>query len=165
MDIIKETLTWNDIEDFTSTIHFKIKMDNWRPDIIVGLTRGGLLPAKMLSHAMGVEMSALDVSLRDSKLISPVTTWLPELASKDGIKILVVDDINDTGATFAWIKKDWSSTLRISIDEWPSDKIKFAALIHNEPSPVPTDYWAKSINKDKDPIWINFPYEVWHKNR
>jgi uncharacterized protein len=73
MDIKKEILTWNDIEDYTNTLIIKIKMDNWIPDLIVGLTRGGLLPATMLSHAMGIEMTALDVSLRDSKLINPVT--------------------------------------------------------------------------------------------
>jgi hypothetical protein len=55
------------------------------------------------------------------------------------------------------------STLR-SYNDWPADKIKFAALIHNEPSPINTDYWAKRINKDIDPIWIEFPYEVWHKS-
>lgn len=161
----KETLTWTDIEDYAETILVKIKLDNWFPNLIVGLTRGGLLPAKMLSHALDVEMSALDVSLRDAKVISPTTTWIPELVSSQNYKILIVDDINDTGATFSWIRNDWASTLHLSADQWPADNIKFSALIHNVSSSEPTDYYGRSINKEADPVWINFPYEVWQKNR
>ena len=40
--------------------------DGWKPDYIVGLTRGGLVPAAMLSHYLEVPMETLKVSLRDS---------------------------------------------------------------------------------------------------
>ena len=160
----KEQLTWADLQGLTETIFIKLRLDNWFPNLIVGLTRGGLLPAKMLSHALNVEMSALNVSLRDSKILSPTTTYLPRLVNTNKYKILVVDDINDTGATFEWIRKDWANTLRHPANEWPSDYIKFAALLHNEPSPQLTDYYGRLINKDQDPVWIEFPYEVWHKS-
>lgn len=42
-----------------------ISTDSWRPDYIVGITRGGLLPAVMMSHWLNVPMQSLDVSLRD----------------------------------------------------------------------------------------------------
>ena len=160
-----ETLTWQDIEDLTETVIMRLKLDNWFPNIIIGLTRGGLTPAAMLSHALRVEMSSLDVSLRDSRLVSPVTDTRILDWSQLGKKVLIVDDINDSGATFDWIKKDWTKTMRIDDDQWPGEIIKFAALIHNEPSMQPTDYYGRIINKELDPVWLNFPYEVWHKNR
>ena len=39
--------------------------DEWRPDYIVGVTRGGLIPAVMMSHYTGIKMHTLDVRLRD----------------------------------------------------------------------------------------------------
>ena len=43
----------------------KMWRDNWRPDYIVGITRGGLVPALYLSHMTGIKMHTLDVRLRD----------------------------------------------------------------------------------------------------
>ena len=161
----KETLSWNDIEDLTETIIMRMKLDNWFPNLIIGLTRGGLIPASMLSHALRVEMSALDVSLRDSRIVTPVTDTRILDWAKKGKKVLVVDDINDSGATFDWVKKDWIKTLCINEDQWPNEIIKFAALIHNSPSMQPIDYYGRIVNKELDPIWFEFPFEVWHKNR
>ena len=42
-----------------------VSNSGWRPDYIVGITRGGLIPAVMISHYLGVPMKSLDVSLRD----------------------------------------------------------------------------------------------------
>jgi hypoxanthine phosphoribosyltransferase len=51
--------------------------DGWRPDYIVGLTRGGLVPATMLSHYLDVPMHALKVSLRDDNMVQNQTYgWL-----------------------------------------------------------------------------------------
>ena len=48
--------------------------DGFRPDYIVGLTRGGLVPAVMLSHYLNVPMHSLGVSLRDGDTLFPYTT-------------------------------------------------------------------------------------------
>ena len=44
--------SWQEIEDMTSDIAQQIAVDNdgFKPDYVVGLTRGGLIPATMLSH-------------------------------------------------------------------------------------------------------------------
>ena len=42
-------------------------------------------------------------------------------------------------------------------------RIKFAALINNKPSPVKMDYHGYEINKDEVPAWIVFPWEEWDK--
>ena len=71
--------TQNDIEGYLHNIIRGMVADNWRPDYIVGLTRGGLIPATMLSHYMNVPMHTLNVSLRDGvDLGSESNLWMAE---------------------------------------------------------------------------------------
>jgi hypoxanthine phosphoribosyltransferase len=73
--------------------------DGFRPDYIVGLTRGGLVPAVMLSHYLDVPMHSLGVSLRDGDGTGPESNcWMAEdaygytsLDEQEPTKILIVD--------------------------------------------------------------------------
>jgi hypoxanthine phosphoribosyltransferase len=88
----------------------QVAADKWNPDIIVGVSRGGVLPAAMISHKLKARMVCLHVALRDDDDGPESNLWLPEEA-RDGTKILIVDDINDSGATINWIKEDWTSSV------------------------------------------------------
>ena len=133
--------------------------DDWRPDYIVGVTRGGLIPAVLMSHYTGIKMHTLDVRLRDGTDDGPESnTWLAEYAS-EGKKILVLDDINDTGETFKWIVQDWEASVVDDI-AWGND-VRFAAIIDNVPSEMDVEYSSMEINKLEDPSWIVFPFEEW----
>ena len=57
--------TWSDIQSMCVGIGMQMYKDNWRPDYIVGITRGGAVPAVILSHLIEVPMRPLEVSLRD----------------------------------------------------------------------------------------------------
>jgi len=152
---------------YSNRIIRQMKKQNWKPSVVVGITRGGLIPGVLISHKLDIPMCSLDVSFRDhtnSPFFGLTHTWIPE-EIENGHKILVVDDINDTGQTFEWIRTDWRQTVNF-IDEdtrkgknWPWNMIKFAALVHNEPSSAPTDFFGMKINKNKDPSWIVFPWE------
>ena len=132
--------------------------DDWRPDYIVGITRGGLIPAVLMSHYTGVKMHTLDVRLRDGDGECESNFWMAEDAC-NGKKILVLDDINDTGETFKWIKKDWEGSVIDDID-W-GNTVRFAAIIDNVPSEMDVEYSSMEINKMEDPSWIVFPFEEW----
>ena len=69
-------------------------------------------------------------------------------------KILIIDDINDSGETFNYIIKNFGKG---------DGRIKFAALIHNTPSKAQVDYHGYTIDKSKNPVWIVFPWEEWDK--
>jgi xanthine phosphoribosyltransferase len=159
--------------------------DGWRPDYIVGLTRGGLVPATMLSHYLDVRMETLKVSLRDDSEMGPESNlWMAEDAfgyieqdvvpvPTDAVRsapelrknILIVDDINDSGATLNWIKNDWPSGCLPNDPAWDTvwgNNVRTAVLINNEASEfTDVDYVGLSINKLEEPIWCVFPWEEW----
>jgi len=136
--------------------------DNWKPDLIIGVTRGGATAAVMLSHYFDCKMVGLDVSLRDFDEYGPETNaWASEDAMA-GKKILIVDDINDSGATINWILRDWDPTG--THIKW-GDTVRFAVIVDNEASKATysPSYCGVSINKTEHDEWVVFPYEEWWK--
>jgi hypoxanthine phosphoribosyltransferase len=155
----KEYYNWENVQDMISDIVQQIAVDgdNFKPDYVVGLTRGGLIPATMLSHYFEVPMHTLEIKLRDHATTPESNKWMAQDAV-DGKNILIVDDINDTGETLAWIKQDWNKQGEIN---WPAN-IRFAVLTENQPSKFgDVDYVSKFINKDENPSWIVYPWEEW----
>lgn len=159
---IKRFLSWGDIESRVLEVARQMAVDEWRPDLIVGITRGGAMPAVMLSHYFGCKMVGLDASLRDSDNGPESNLWLPEDAIA-GKRILIVDDINDSGATINWIVNDWESSVAVSIKDNPfpwGENVRFAVLIDNEMSDSTQMHYAgETINKREKDEWIVFPFE------
>lgn len=149
-------VSWQDVEQQVQDLLRQIHLDRWQPDYVVGITRGGLLPANLISQYLDVTMHTLKVSLRDAESDCESNLWMQEDADR-GINILIVDDINDSGATLNWIKQDWGNTVR-----W-GDNVRVAVLYDNESSVSEhtPDYSAQDINKAQDPQWIVFPWEQW----
>jgi len=165
----KLLLSWDKVQGMTAQLARDISNSNWRPDYVVGITRGGLVPAVMLSQYFNVPMHTLKVSLRDGGSDACESNlWMAEDAYGyiDPPKnILIVDDINDTGATFEWIKNDWQSgCLPDQVEAWDSvwkDNVKFAVLVENLASSGINDYSALEVNKAEHNVWIDFPWEDW----
>ena len=58
--------SWKDVQGAVLEIARQMSIvDCWKPDYIVGITRGGAIPAVLLSQYTGIPMKSLDVSLRD----------------------------------------------------------------------------------------------------
>jgi xanthine phosphoribosyltransferase len=162
-----------------------ISNSSWRPEYVVGITRGGLIPAVMISHYFGVPCETLKVSLRDggepesnlwmaedaygytSKEVDFIEGDPMELLNEGRAKeILIVDDINDTGATFNWIMKDWPGGCLPNDETWKevwNNNVRFAALVDNLASKceVKMDYTGMEINKAENDVWVDFPWEDW----
>lgn len=172
---------WKDIETMCVHIVNQMFRDNWMPDYIVGITRGGNVPATIISNMLDVRCEALKVSLRDGEPEQCESNcWMAEDAfgsipyedqqtfkSRWDVdkrkKILIVDDINDSGATYNWIKDDWMSSCMPNEQSWDTvwhRNVKFASLVENISSKFDSDYWCDECNKIEEPTWQVFPWEI-----
>ena len=164
--------TWQDVEAQTQEILRQIHLDGWRPDYVVGLTRGGLVPANLISQYLGCRMETLKVSLRDGAE-QESNLWMAEDAyghEEDPKKILIVDDINDTGATLNYIREDWPSGCFPDNSRWKEvwgKSVRVACLYDNESSKSKLDvaYSAVTMNKADKDVWIVFPWESWWQSK
>ena len=179
--IKKHYYNWQDVENACLNITLQMYKDAWRPDYIVGITRGGNVPATILSNMLGVRGEALKVSLRDATGESESNTWMASDAfgyvdeeeradtkSRWDIgkrkKILIIDDINDTGATFNWIKQDWRASCLPDEESWKTvwhNNVRFATITDNLSSDFNghVDYSVHEVNKAEQDVWLVYPWE------
>jgi hypoxanthine phosphoribosyltransferase len=140
--------SWEEFDKDILLIIKQIYDSRWMPQFIVGIKRGGLVPAVSLSHKMHLPLSVISCQLRDGKeeFYPLEIVDLPKDA-----RLLVVDDICDSGKTlekvFYSLKKDFSD-------------IKTCSLFHNIRQRFCSDYKARKIDRDYESGWIIFPWEV-----
>lgn len=162
--------SWSQVEGAVLDIARQMQLDNWKPDYIVGITRGGLVPANLLSQYTGIKMHTLNVSLRDGGE-SESNLWMAddafgynaaEIGAPLCKNILVVDDINDQGSTIAWIKQDWQSSCLPNDARWEhvwGQNVRFATLTNNLASKESVDYSVWEVNKAEEDCWLVYPWE------
>ena len=168
----KLVINYNEMTKLVSKLARDLALDEWKPDYIVGLTRGGLVPAVMLSHYLNIPLHTLNVSLRDGESresnlwMSEDALGYPVLEDNNYKNILIVDDINDQGSTINWIMNDWRSNCLPDDPSWEevwNSNVKFAVLVDTLSSKcnVKMDYVGLEINKAENDVWVDFPWEDW----
>lgn len=181
--MIKKIYSWQDVESMCIDIVTQMTKQSWKPDYIVGITRGGNVPATIISNMLNVRCETLKVSLRDDSDVES-NLWMSEDAfgyipideqqtCRWDIhlrkKILIVDDINDTGNTLQWITQDWQTTcLPQEEAAWDSiwhNTVKFATLTDNSSSKFKVDYWGDEVHKGENDVWLVYPWETVGKIR
>jgi len=179
----KKIYSWTDVENMCVSIVNQMYADNWRPDYIIGITRGGNVPATIISNMTGIRCEALKIALRDDDSHLESNCWMAEDAygyeevrDRDDLyptsthnpqkkkNILIVDDINDTGATFNWLIKDWKSSCLPGDDVWNNvfgNNVRFAVLTDNLSSNFShkVNYYCDEVNKEEKDVWLVYPWE------
>lgn len=139
--------------DDVAAVARKLEADSWTPDFLVGVGRGGLVPAAFLSHRLDITMLSVDVSSGDAGFYDEL---MVKLAGKtiDGKHILIIDDINDSGMTIA--------SFRTALVEHGcvGDCVRVAVLINNLRSRAEVEYWSRTIDREQDKRWFVFPWEA-----
>lgn len=146
-------VTQQDFLDAVTLLADRLAEDIWRPDHLVGIGRGGLVPATFLSHASGVPLVSIDLS---SGLPAFGDALLDRLAllSAGGARLLFVDDINDSGATIAAVRA------RLDQAGAVAGTIRFAVMLDNVRSTQRVDYRYRTIDRAVDKSWFVFPWEA-----
>ena len=151
--------SWDNTHKGVNNIAMQMYKDNWRPDYIVGITRGGLVPAVLLSHLTDIPMHTLCVQLGAEGLEENLES--NKLMAKDAIEgknILVIDDINRGGDALEWIINDWSKSSEIGWEDVWHGNVRFASLVMDPNSKIDTDYYYEELDTESE-IWVNFPWE------
>lgn len=144
---------WQDIDTQVSRIRIGIKRLGLTPDLIVGITRGGLIPATLLAYKMELPVCSLQWQRRDLEQVRD-HVQLAEilLASKTGV--VIVDDVLDSGNTLREID-EYARKLQSEHDEYAS--VDYAVCVKRTEltSPVPNLIFGTELENFD---WINFPW-------
>jgi len=127
----------------------KIRKDKFRPDIIVGVSRGGWIPGRIMSDLLENPQIA-NVKAEFYQGVAetkgePVITQPVSMPVK-GRKLLVVDDVADTGKSLRLVKKH--------LLEEGATELKIATIYYKPWSLITPDYYKK-----KTSLWVIFPWE------
>ena len=140
---------WKEMRRDVNTLCREILLDKFDPDVIVGLSRGGLTPGVMMSHWMEKPFKSIKASLRD------FPEWEDYLPRKTDERVLIVDDICDSGETFHKIREHINERKKNGVD------VRFATLWWNNECNFEPHYYVNEIAKDSTKTWINFCWESW----
>lgn len=137
-------ITHSDVKNYTLEIIRECVKDNFTPNVIIAPVRGGLVVGNYVSQYFDVPLIALN---KDYDIYD-----LP-----NDPNVLIVDDINDTGATFNKLESDFM------VASFGLQSRKYGVLLDNQASGFCADYCGKIINKAEDNCWVVFPWEEWWK--
>jgi hypothetical protein len=147
----REEMSWDDLGTGARALAEMVHGDGYRPDIILAIARGGLLVAGALGYALGVKnlytmnvefYTDVDKRLPVPMILPPVPEFVDLLESR----VLIGDDVADTGQTLAVVKQ---------FCEGKVGEVRCAVLYEKPRSVVSCEYvWRRTER------WIDFPWSA-----
>jgi len=146
-----ETLTWADFGSSCRDLASRIHADGYRPDLILAIARGGLFPAGGLGYALDVKnLHLINVEFYtgvDERLPMPVVLPpVPQLVDLSGARVLIADDVADTGATLRLVKDFCAQQVA---------EVRCAVIYEKPRSIVKCEYVWRHTD-----LWIDFPWSA-----
>jgi hypoxanthine phosphoribosyltransferase len=135
------SLDWDDIENLVKKTVLKIKKNNKKYDLIIGIKKGGIIPAILISRELDIKDIEF-ITIRKDKIFKINKFY-------KGIKyLLIIDEIYDTGKTFS-IVNEYFKRFELEYD--------YACLVSRYRIPDNNKIIiGKVLNHKK---WIIFPWE------
>jgi len=144
---LKQYYSYEEFREDTKTLLYKIK--SFEPEAIVGIARGGLTLSHAIAEGLDIrEVQTFRTELYDVNCKREALTLFGSCNFVDKKRVLVVDDISDSGETLRVIMKHLQ-------EEFPSIEFKSATLFYKYSSKYEPHFW---INEAKN--WIEFFWEV-----
>jgi hypoxanthine phosphoribosyltransferase len=145
-----EVPKWNQIYEMLLNLAEKIRKNNFKPDIIVGVSRGGWPPARVMSDLLNNPNLAnvrTEFYLGVAETKGEPTLTQPVSMTIAGKKVLVVDEVADTGKSLKLVKEH--------IIEKGATEVKIATVYYKPWSIIKPDYYERETSN-----WIVFPWEI-----
>jgi hypoxanthine phosphoribosyltransferase len=144
-------MTWDDLGTAAQELAERIHADGYRPDVILAIARGGLLVAGALSYALRVKNTyTMNVEFYtgvDERLPAPmILPPVPELVDLREARLLIADDVADTGRTLALVQEFCAGKVA---------EARTAVLYVKPDSVVECDYVWRRTDR-----WIVFPWSA-----
>ena len=147
----REVLTWGRFGAATRDLAQIVADDGYEPDVVIAIARGGLTVAGALAYALGVKnCGSMNVEFYtgvDERLDVPVV--LPptlDLVDVRGLRVLVADDVADTGHTLRLVREVLAQHVA---------EARTAVLFRKPRSVVVPDYAWRETDR-----WIVFPWSA-----
>jgi hypoxanthine phosphoribosyltransferase len=150
-EVARELMSWQDLGDGARELAELVHRDGYKPDIVLAIARGGLLVGGAVGYALGVKntftmnvefYTGVDERLEMPMLLPPV----PDLVDFAEQRVLIADDVADTGATLALVK---------DFCEGKVAEVRCAVLYEKSRSTVSCEYvWRRTD------AWIEFPWSI-----
>jgi len=150
VNIQYEAPTWNQIYDMLLSLTQKIQNQDYKPDIIIAIAKGGLIPARILTDLLEIqELEYIQVEFyKDINITRQEPTLKQNLTNQVlGKKTLLVDDIADTGRSL--------NLAKIHLQQQGANQIKTATLYQKPQSSITPDFCEKQTTS-----WVVFPWET-----
>ncbi len=154
MEFRAHLVSWSDIEKWCSAIRAQV-VDNFSPEVIIGLSRGGLVPSRILSDSLWIK-DLLSIKTEHWGITATKSGQAvlndPGKLNLKGKKVLIVDDITDTG-----------QSMKLAYDfvksQEPAD-IRSATMLHITRSEFVPDFYGELVDQ-KQWTWFIFPWNVY----
>jgi hypoxanthine phosphoribosyltransferase len=146
-----EILTWPLFGEAAKNLAEMVVDDGYRPDLILSIARGGLMIAGSLAYALGIKnLHVMNVEYytgKGERLEVPVILPPPlTLVDLDTAKVLIADDVADTGHTLAMVRDHVVPQV---------GEVRTAVLYEKSVSVVNCDYVWRRTDR-----WIDFPWST-----
>ncbi|MEW6069727.1 MAG: phosphoribosyltransferase [Candidatus Thermoplasmatota archaeon] len=147
-----EFITWQKSYELATKLARKIKLSGYRPDVIIAIGRGGFAPARIICDFLNItDLTSIRIEhWCATELKKEVKLQAPLSVNVTGKRVLVVDDITDTG-----------ETLEKAVEHIKTKRpkeVRTAVLQHKTVSKFEPDYIAHKITKWR---WIIYPWAVY----
>lgn len=147
-----ELINWNSTVTLCNKLAAKIKKDDFIPDIVITIARGGYVPARLICDRLDIyNLTSIRITHYTSGSTKQQQARLSIPLSIDisGMKVLLVDDVDDTGDTLDLAFEH--------IKSFHPQSIKTAVVHHKVISTVIPDYYVETVNKWR---WIIYPWAL-----
>ena len=144
-----EIPTWDRIYEFLLSLAEKIREDKFKPDVIVGVSRGGWPPARVMSDLLEnpeIANVKAEFYLGVAQTKGEPLITQPVSVSVRNKEVLLMDDVADTGKSLRLV--------RAHLKEKGATEVKIATIYYKPWSVVIPDYYEKETSS-----WIIFPWE------